>query len=223
MIRYPFFLLVLMLFCVTGCASKANPTYAPITNSTLRIAVLDGRMAAGKEETRKTIVGSGFSSRSRYESGTANLILADIIAEDLQRLPGVLVKSRLDLRAYMADKERLLARKYPALKPEDRRLLLAEQSPVDYGRSIGVDYVVYPTVEKARLTQNRMLQSWMSSVQCKIELYDVQSGELVWTWRGGGWRCFSSVYRVMQSIAEDFSEHVDDTDAFGVKKQTRSE
>ncbi|MGF1573979.1 MAG: hypothetical protein ACFCU1_13020 [Sumerlaeia bacterium] len=220
MFRFSFLVLFIIAILNVGCGSKKQPTLLAPNQPTIRIAVLDGRMAPGKQETRKVTVGSGFTSRTRYESGTANLVLADLIAEELKASPGVIVKSRLDLRDYMADKERLLARQYPSLSAAQRGELLASQSPLDYGRSMGVDYVIFPTVNKARLVQNRMLQSWMSAVLCEFEAYNVNTGERVWSWEGGRWKRFSSSYRVMQHIAEDVGDELAAAAVFSATPQT---
>lgn len=212
--------LIVFILCALGCGSKSPQSYRNPSSTNLRIAVLDGRMAPGKEETRKSIVGSGVISRNRFESGTANLILADLLAKEFQSIPGVQVQSRLDMQAYMADKERLLAHQYPDLNPQERRVMLAEQSPLDYGRSLNVDYVIYPTINKARLTQNRLLQSWVSSVECEVDLYNVESGELVWKWEGGSWKCFASVYGVMEKISRNAEKSLLKSNALTSHQQT---
>jgi hypothetical protein len=192
--------MILVGVLMSACGSKTVPQYV---GEPVRIAVLDGRMAPGKEETRKALISSGFLARTRYENGNAHRLMAELLSTQLDQQGALKNVSRLELRSYMAGKERLLARAFPDLSPEERLKILSEQNPADYGQSLNVDYVMYPVINKARLTQNRFFQSWSSSLDCEVYLYNGKTGELVWSYAATDWKNFSSVFGVMEDVSAE--------------------
>jgi len=199
-----------LLSLVSSCASK-KPN---VPSNLSKVAVLNGAMAPGKEETRKSIVGYWFTSRDRFESGTANLLLADALSDELVEYPGIEVRPRSEIKTMFAQKERILSRSYGDYSPEERKTILSEINPTVYGESLGVDYVIVPKVSKARLVHNRFIHSWMGSADVEVEVYDVKSSELVYSWNESGWQWFSSTTGILEKLSEEFQKDAYQSDAF---------
>lgn len=168
--------MALMVVFAAGCASKPAPSRV------LRIAVIEGQPSVVEKELTGKVERKGwwFSARDYYRPTTAPTLLADAMADQLAKAPGLEVYSREDLAIYMAQKERLLRRNFPKLTSEDRKKVLAEQSPIDYGKSLNVDYVVRPQVLRASTVTNRFVSWWYSHLKANVEVWDVQSGQKVW-------------------------------------------
>ncbi|HMX61467.1 MAG TPA: hypothetical protein PKD58_00200 [Candidatus Sumerlaeota bacterium] len=162
-------------FALTGCAAKK-----PVR--TVRVAVLDGRTDfAVPKGGEIQDVGWWFGARDRYLSSNLGIILGEELTTELAKVPGVEVHPREDLRIYMAQKERALKRNYPQLDSAARKDLLTQQDPVDFGRSLNVDYVVTSDVIEAKTVTNRTFSFWYSTIDVIVQVYDVSKGELVWT------------------------------------------
>lgn len=188
---------VVLSLVAAGCASRQR-----LPSSVVTMAVLDGTMATGKEETRRSETGWWFGAKTRYDSGTAGIILGDALAEQFGRIPGIQVMSRTDLRSYMAQKERLVYREWPDLSAEDRLKVLQSQNPVDYGRSLNVDYVLTSRVYECRLVHQHFPHTWTARADFAMDLWDVRSGTAVWTWQGRESDMFSSTTAVLERLAE---------------------
>lgn len=206
-----FFCLFAVFAFGAGCAKAP-----PVASSTARVAILDGTMAEGRGETRRSVAGWWFSSRNRYDNGNAGSQVAETLAREFRQMDGVIVYPRADVATYMAGKERILAREYPGLTPEERLLVLQEQDPLDYGRSLEVDFVMTSVVNESRLIHNRAFHWWLSSVDYDLTVWDVERGEAVWTWYGRDRDLFSSQTAVMEDLAQEAREAAIAADVFGV-------
>ncbi|MBI5155020.1 hypothetical protein HZA57_07265 [Candidatus Poribacteria bacterium] len=193
---------VLALACsvlaLAGCSTTATP------GRLVRVAVLDGMMAPEAPEateTRQSVSGWWFGSTDRFDSGNASLVVAEAVSREFGNLPGVQVYPREDLRAYMAQKERVLRRAYPDLQPQERLQILEEQNPVDYGRSLEVDYVVSSRVSEARTTHNRTFHWWGSHVAFDLDVWETATGKKVWSANVKSGRLFSSQVGTIEEMA----------------------
>ncbi|MEO8376447.1 MAG: hypothetical protein ABI579_02155 [Candidatus Sumerlaeota bacterium] len=161
---------------LTGCAGKKQPL------RTVRIAVLDGRTDfATPQKGEIQDVGWWFGARDRYLSPNMGISLADTLTTEFAKINGVEVHPRVDLQIYMAQKERVLKRNYPQLDSLARKELLLRQDPLDYGRSLNVDYVITSDVIAAKTVTNRTFGFWYSTLDVIVQVYDVSKGELIWT------------------------------------------
>lgn len=187
---------VVLALAAGGCASRQR-----LPASIVTLAVMDGTMATGREETRRSESGWWFGAQTRYDSGTAGVILGDALAEEFARIPGLQVMSRTDLRSYMAQKERLVYRQWPDLSAEERLKILQRQNPVDYGRSLNVDYVLTSRVYECRLIHHHFPHTWTARGDFAVDLWDVRTGAPVWTWQGRESDMFSSTTAVLERLA----------------------
>lgn len=190
---------VLAVVFSTGCAHRPAPSRL------VRVAVIDGQpskledAALGKVERK----GWWFSARDYYRPETTATMLADAVAAQLSREPGLEVTSREDMAIYLAQKERLLRRNFPKLTSEDRKKVLAEQSPVDYGHSLNVDYVVRPQVFRASTVTNRFVSWWYSHLHATVEVWDVQTGQQVWIFPFDDADSFDSLQAMSEECARE--------------------
>lgn len=206
-------LLPAVLLIAAGCSRKVE------ANRLVRLAVLDGITTydvAPKGEVQED--GWWFSSRDRYLSGNVGVQLGEALADRFQRLPGVEVFSRDDLSIYMAQKERLINRNYPDLNERQRRELLLRQSPVDYGQSLNVDYVLTSEVLEAKTVVNRVIAWWYSRLSVAVELWDVSTGEVVFrhVWTDGD--NFDSQLALVEEAAKEIAKRAKRRDAFNLYK-----
>lgn len=207
-------LCLLMVLGAAGCATRPRTT-APL-GTRVTLAVLDGTVAPEAAETRRSREGWWFSSRDRYDNANAPALVAEAASAEFARIPGVEVFSRTDLDAYMMQKERLLRRRYPELTAAQRLEVLASQDPIDYGRSLNVDYVLTNHVRQSRLVHNRAFHWWYSTVDFDLALYDVESGARVWVWHGRDTLAFRSQISVIERMIGRAREQAELANAFSI-------
>jgi hypothetical protein len=201
----------LLLGGTISCSRAYEPT------RTVRVAVIDGPILYDVgPEGEIAIKGWWFGAHDRIYSPNSGSLAAESLARELDRLPGVEVYSREDLVVYLGQKERLLRASYPALTPRQRKLVLAQQDPVDFGRSLNVDYVVAPTIYDSVTGLNRTFSWWYSTIDTNVQIYDVATGEAVWAWPYRGTSAFSSQARLYDFYARKVARKVRKADAFGV-------
>lgn len=201
---------VVLSLAASGCASRHR-----LPASIVTLAVMDASMATGREETRRSETGWWFGATTRYDSGASGgVVLADALAEEFARIPGVQVMSRTDLRSYMAQKERLVYRQWPDLSPDERLKVLESQSPVDYGRSLNVDYVLTSRVYESRLVHHHFLHTWTARADFAVDLWDVRAGTAIWSWQGREADLFSSTTAVMERLSRRARERAQKADPF---------
>jgi len=206
-----FLLLAICAVVATGCAR------APISQRTVKVAVLDAPVlfevpAKGEVVTR----GWWFGAHDRFRSPNAGSLIGEALARELERIPGVEVYSREDLTIYMSQKERLLRRRYPSLTSTQRKEILARQDPLDFGRSLNVDFVVAPTVTESVTVVNRTFTWWYSHADANVQIYDVASGQVVWAQPMEKTRHFSSQLALFERYARRVALATRDADAFRV-------
>jgi len=199
---------LLSALALTGCASKQDPR-------TVRVAVLDGLTDYVTSPDGDVLdEGWWFSSRDRYLTSNIGINVADEIARELDDVAGIDVYSREDLDIYMAQKERLLARQEPELTAFERSRVLLEQDPLDYGRSLNVDYVVAPYVHSSSMVTNRFLSWWYSSMEATVEIYDVEQGVLISAYPFRDTDHLDSQLALAEELAREFTSRVKRKDIF---------
>lgn len=204
--------LVLLALVTCSCASRQNPLRV------VRLAVLDGRLdyeVKAKGEVRDE--GWWFSAADRYVSGNVGIQMAEALSKEFGKIPGVEVYSRDDLTIYMAQKERALKRNFPDLTSLDRKQLLLRQDPIDYGKSLNVDYVMTTDVLQASTVTNRTFSWWYSHLDVIVQLYDVSKGQLVWTRPWNDSDAFDSQLALVEECARETARRARREDVFRVK------
>lgn len=169
--------------------------------SDVRVLVVDGVRSEPLADSEYEYKGWWFSRRQYYRSAGDGVLMADILADEFTEFPGAQVHSREDWRMYQAGKERLLRRGYPDLTAEQRRDVLAKQDPIDYGRSVGADYVLRPVIDESFLTTNKVFLWWYSKLNAAVEVWDVESRERVYTFRFRDTDSFDSQKAMMEESA----------------------
>lgn len=203
--------LLLCSLSLTSCASRP-----PLRQ--VRIAVLDGRTDYAVNGTSEIQdVGWWFSARDRYLSTNVGTLLGEALSKEFAKIKGVEVYSREDLQIYMAQKERALKRNYPQLSSNERKALLLQQDPIDYGRSLNVDYVLTSDVIEAKTITNRTFVWWYSHVDVIVQLYDVSKGELVWTRPWADTDNLDSQFALVQECARETARKAKRKDVFLLK------
>ena len=206
-----FLVLCFAATCV-GCAKATLP------QRVVRVAVLDG-LATYPVEPGGNVKQEGWwlGSQDRYLSSTTGIEVAEALARGMARLPGVAVQSRDDQRIYMAEKERRLSRAYPSLKSTERKKLLLEQDPIDYGRDLNVDFVLRPEVLKASTVTNRTFSWWWSDMHVIVEVWRVSPAEKVSTLTFRKKEFFASQVTLADRVAKSTAKVARRTNLFGVE------
>lgn len=209
-LRLLFPALLLLVTLAGGCART------PVTSTReVKVAVLDGRVAFDVSRRGDlTEEGWWFSARDRFRSPNPGIQLGEALSVSLAKVPGVEVYSRDDLSVYFAQKERLLRRSYPKLDSWGRKQLLLEQDPLDFGRSLNVDYIVRSEVREASTVTNRTFSWWYSTFEANVEVWDVARGRLVFTesWKDAD--AFDSQLAMAQECARVLRRRMEKIDAF---------
>lgn len=201
------------LLAASGCARTPRATGQ---ERNVRVAVLDGTLTydvnPGGEFRRE---GWWFGSRDRYLSPQITVQIGDAVAHELDRLPGVQVYSRDDLAVYMAQKERQLRRTFPEISTSfQRKQLLLRLDPLDYGRSLNVDYVVSSSVNRASTVTNRTFSWWYSHLEARLDIWDVTRGELLATVPYNGTGAFWSQLKLAENLGRKAAREVHQGDLF---------
>lgn len=206
-------LLIVAVACglFTGCATQKP-------SRTVRVAVLNGKIdyeVNEKGETRDE--GWWFGARDRFLSPNPGTQLGEVLSRELAKKPGVEVYSRDDLAIYMSQKERLLKRNFPDLTSFQRKQVLAKQDPVDFGKSLNVDYIVTSDIIKSSTVTNRTFSWWYSTVDCVITVYDVSSGQLVWSHAWEDTDAFKSEMAMLEECARETAGQMARKDVFRLR------
>lgn len=210
--RQAVFSLLFFTFCLlfTGCHSL-QPT------GSVRVAVLDGTITYEVDPKGDQLdEGWWFGSKDRYLSPNPGTIMGDSLARELGDVAGVDLYSRQDLEIYLAQKERLLRRSYPDLEPIERKEWLAKQSPLDYGKSLNVDYVVSSQVHQADTVTNRTFSWWYSVIDARVEVWSVETGEKVAQWDWKICRAFDSQLAIVEKCSRRAKKRAVKEDVFNL-------
>jgi hypothetical protein len=199
------------LLALGGCARKYE------ANRVVRLAVLDGVTAYDVATKGEAVVdGWWFGTRTRFRSPNVGIQLGEAFSTEFQKLPGVEVYSRDDMTIYLAQKERLISRNYGDLNEFQRKILLLSQEPVDFGKSLNVDYVLRSVVIDGKTIVNQSLPWWYSRLSLTMELVDVSTGEVVFadTWQDSD--NFDSQLALVEEAAREISRRAKKRDAFSL-------
>lgn len=205
-------LVLLLLVVVSGC-SRTQPQPTRL----VRVAALDGQVEYPVSPGGDVYdAGWWLGARDRYVSPNSGVIVANALAEQFNRIPGVEVYSREDLEIYMAQKERVLKREYPELDSWQRKRLLTMMDPLLYGRSLNVDYVLTNSVAESKLITNRTFSWWYSRLEVTVQLWDVPSGTMVREWKWQDADNFDSPLALAEECARELAREARREDLFQV-------
>ncbi len=212
MIKTKLLLCLLSAAILCSCAHKK-----PEPTTIVRLAVLNGvRDYEVPVEGMVTNKGWMLSNRHSYLSPNTGVQLAEVLTSEFDRIPGVEAWPREDFQIYMAQKERLLQRNYPGLTPVQRKDVLDRQDPIDYGKSLGVDYVMRPEIAYASTVANRPFGWWYSTLEARVEMWDVEAGEMVWSYDFDDTDNFDSQIALMEEMARQASRDARKKSAFRI-------
>lgn len=212
--RAAFLLSCLAGLLLGGCASTPDPA------RTVRVAVLNATLPeAWPAEPELVRKGWWFTRRDVYRTPGIDWALGDAVAEEFAALPGLDVYSREDLEIYLNQKERLLRRNFPNLESEGRKRLLSQQDPLDYGRSLNVDFVVQPRVEASTLVTSRFVTYWRSNLEGVIEVWDVPARKMVWSFPWSDADNYDSQLALAEEMAREAARKARKQDAFSLYVQ----
>ncbi len=191
-------LLLPLAFCLAGCAR--GPILGP--GRAVRVALLDATLPEGHGEETREIVGWWLSAADVLRAPNDGALWSDALARELERaIPRLHVYPRQDLKFYMAAKLARLESRYPRMNDAERRRLLAAQDPLDFGRSLGVDFILTARVNEALLTHHRTFHWWTAYAAVEVDAWDVSRGVRVWSWREENRDHLSSVSRLFERMA----------------------
>lgn len=204
---------VLPLVLSVGCASRVAPL------RTVRVAVIDGPVLYEVSEKGEVVTrGWWLGANDRFKSPNTGTLIGEALAREIDRVPGVEVYSREDLQIYLSQKERLLRRRYPGLNSEERKQILVRQDPLDFGRSLNVDYVIAPSVIDSTLVVNRTFSWWYGHLSANVQVYDVATGQAVFGFPWEKTEHFTSELSLMERYARNVSRAAVKADVFRLEQ-----
>jgi hypothetical protein len=221
---------------LAGCGTPPVEVRPPPPS--IRIAVLDfavpseWRNPQAPDKIAKEREGWWFGSRDVWQNPGLGRVAGDVFSHQLSQLPFVTVVSRVDIKYYMADKrsalKQLRDRQRRELEesgsPEDLRKAqaIAAMTEADYdaeleklppweiGRELGADRVLTGRIRNAYLTFNRAFGFYWTVVDLELDLYDVQTGNVVWHGRRQFKMMFASTLLVLEKAAGEMIQAMKD-------------
>jgi hypothetical protein len=196
-----------------GCATRPTPP-APMK---IRLAALD--FAPPNESYYsgnfggKVKEGWWFGARSVYTDAHIGILAADTVARRLNRADLITVESRQDIRHYMAGKADVLRKTYPhATEGQIAQMLqqAVHENPKRIGEELGVDRVLTGHIVKEHLVMNRASKAWKSSLQVRLVLLDVETGDKVFDKVFSKTKWFASMDLTLDELANDVAEFLKD-------------
>ncbi|HUT23832.1 MAG TPA: hypothetical protein VM492_05775 [Sumerlaeia bacterium] len=153
----------------------------PVPPLTRRVAVLDFKVPGNVAENSLQVKGWWFGARTVFQNPRAGAIFGDVLSNRLADLEYIEQHSRSDLKYYMARKRGLLGDKFKGFSDEQYNEMLLGVSPVDYGAELGVDYVIAGRIIEAYTSHHRTIHTWYSYASVEVDLWDMATGQVVWT------------------------------------------
>ena len=175
----------------------------PVPPLPRRVAVLDFKVARDIAETHTQVKGWWLGARTVDQNPNAGKLFADALARHLLSLEYLEQHSRSDLRYYMTNKLKRLRASFAdrGLTDLDFTRMLTEVSPVDYGEDLGVEQIITGRVIEAYTSTHHTIFTWHSFVRVEVDLWDVATGQIVWTEVFSGKKHFFSQLEVMDRLA----------------------
>lgn len=188
------------LSCLASCARTTMEAVPPLPR---RVAVLDFKVSDDIAQTHSQVKGWWLGARTVDQNPRAGGLFADALARHLSSLGYIEQHSRSDLKYYMANKLKRLKRNFLnlGLTDADFKRMLDEVSPVDYGEDLGVEQVLTGRVIEAYTSMHNTIRVWHSFVKVEVDLWDVSTGQIVWTETFSGKKRFYSQSEVMDRVA----------------------
>lgn len=211
-----------------GCRSAEPIDIRPLPPS-IRLAVLDFSVPRSWHETenpgelKKEMRGWWFGSRDIWHNPGLGRMAADVYSHELNKEPFINVVSRVDIKYYMARKREQLRRLREQQSrdleatgnPEDlkaaariRQMTDAEYTmelqnlpPREIGRELKADRVLVGRIRDSYLAHNRTINWYWTYVDLELDLYDVDSGNVVWHKRWQTKKSFASALYVLEDSA----------------------
>jgi hypothetical protein len=118
-----------------------------------------------------------FGSHDVRQSRNVASWTAESLARQLATVPGVEIVPPYDLRRYLLEKRRVLMKAHPDLTEDQIDVLLRDVPLSDFGRDLEVDKIITGQIFAARLSHNRTVDTWASTVDYQIQVWDIEDLE----------------------------------------------
>jgi hypothetical protein len=168
--------IVIAMFSVASC-SRMKPA-PPLTR---RVAVLDFKVPTEFAKNNSDYEGWWFSSREVMRNPRAGELFADILSREILPLDYLEQNSRTDLKFYIGKKRSMLMDTFKGYDEKEYTKMLDEISPLDYGLELGVDQVITGRIIDAYTSTHSILKTWHSKVSVEVNVWDMHSGQIVWS------------------------------------------
>ncbi len=160
--------LSLLALLLVGCSRTHYTPPRPV-----RMAVMPFTAPENVTGQPFDIHGWWFGSRDVRQSRNVGGWTAESLSRQLETLDTVEVIPPYDLRRYLMEQRRILMQAHDDLTEEQIDALLIEVPLVDYGRDLEVDKIVTGQIFTSRLSHNRTIDTWASTVEFQIQVWDV--------------------------------------------------
>ncbi len=204
-------LIFLIVSCLAGCSlTSSRPVdEVPVPAVTYDLAIMDLYVPIEYAREPNIIDGWWFGSETVYRNGNAGTMLADYISTQLDKIPSVDLFSRDRITTYLLSKRQLLMQSFPGLTDADYTDMLTKISPLDYGRELGVDQVLTGRILRSETRRQNTLEFWHSTVEVEVELWDVNTGQMVWSHIFKDKDYFASQPDVMLEMSKKIKKEID--------------
>ncbi len=206
-------LTVLLASCLLGCTFNSSRPIdtVPVPAVKYDLAVMDMYVPIEYSREPNIIDGWWFGSETVYRNGNAGSMLADYISTQFEKIPSVELFSRDRITTYLLGKRQLLMSSFPGLTDAEYTDMLTKISPLDYGRDLGVDQVLTGRILRSETRRHNTLEIWHSIVEVEVELWDVNTGQMVWSHIFKKKDRFESQPQVMLFIAKQVAEEINES------------
>jgi hypothetical protein len=198
-----------LVLCATTLFSVACSEMRPAPPLNRRVVVLDFTAPTSITDTDLQIRGWWFGARTIFQNPEAGVIFGDALSRQLLSLDFVEQHSRADLKYYMARKLRRLMDTFAGLTDDEYDGMLAEVSPLDFGEELGVDQVITGRIVEAYASHNRTIHIWHSYAKVEVDIWDMATGQVVWSQVFDAKKRFSSESALLEKLAARVVEELD--------------
>lgn len=201
-------LLIAVVFVIALLAQGCS-NLKPLPPLERRVAVLDFSVPPDVATTGYQVKGWFLSSYNVFQNPEAGAMFGDALARNLSVLEYIEQHSRMDVKIFTAKKRRLFESEFAGMAEADYAKMMQMISPVDYAEQLGVEEVLTGRIIECYTEEHRIFAWWRSRVKVEVDLWDVESGRVIWSDVFEGKRCFYSQSKVMHELAPKIVEALD--------------
>jgi hypothetical protein len=187
----------LALVLLVGCAGRFPAERIPKT----KWLVMPLEQPPTQSTHPRAIQGWWLGARTLRQNPRAGAMLAESFIHDLAALECLNLYSPIQIRAYFAEKRRLIEEAYPHLSREEIELQLAQVPPIEFARELGADKILSGRIDRHYMGENWTIHWWWSTIQLQCEMTDVMTGQVEWSRKYRVRKQFASQSDVQREIA----------------------